>query len=123
MRPCTRCRRALPTEQFHRNAAKRDGREGTCRDCAAERKLLRRYGLSRLERQRLMDEQGRVCAICGADESAALLVVDHDHRASAGQPVVRGLLCATCNSGIGLLREDPRVLIRAAEYVQSHLAA
>lgn len=123
MRPCTRCRRDLPVEQFHRNLNRRDGREGTCRDCAADRKLLRRYGLSRDEHQRLMDEQGRVCAICGVDESAALLVVDHDHNAGPGRPLVRGLLCSTCNSGIGLLREDPRVLTRAAEYVQSHLAA
>jgi hypothetical protein len=42
--------------------------------------------------------------------------IDHDH--VTGQ--VRGLLCGSCNSGIGLLRDDPGVIKAAARYVAKH---
>lgn len=59
--------------------------------------------------------QGGACAICGypASELRRRLSIDHDHR--TGQ--VRGLLCTTCNLGLGAFRDDPAVLAKAIEYL------
>jgi hypothetical protein len=42
-----------------------------------------------------------------------LLAVDHDHK--TGAP--RGLLCHTCNAGIGHLHDDPELILKAYYYV------
>lgn len=55
------------------------------------------------------EQEGR-CLIC--DEWQPVLDVDHCHEAN----VIRGLLCGHCNRGIGLFRENPERLRRAAEY-------
>ncbi len=56
------------------------------------------------------------CALCHRDLSALptkLVHVDHDHATG----LVRGILCSNCNSGLGLLDDDPKLLARAIEYV------
>lgn len=65
------------------------------------------------------------CAICGYTEEVKSsrgrlrrLVIDHDHETG----MVRDLLCSRCNSALGLFRDDPRVLIAAAQYVTKHRA-
>jgi hypothetical protein len=45
--------------------------------------------------------------------SAVSVHVDHDH----GTGEIRGLLCVPCNNTLGLFREDPDLLKRAARYV------
>ena len=57
---------------------------------------------------------GGGCAICGDPARAdSSLHVDHDH----GSGEIRGLLCMRGNNGIGLLKENPRLLRRAATYL------
>lgn len=65
----------------------------------------------------LLSQDGK-CAICGTETSAGKgrFSVDHDH----GTGKIRGLLCNNCNAGIGLLKDDPRVLRYAANYLESH---
>lgn len=62
---------------------------------------------------RLFFIQCGACAICGDEAKDKPLVVDHDH--ATGE--VRGLLCGTCNSAIGLLKDDPEVIVKAALYL------
>lgn len=74
--------------------------------------LRKRYGLSEVEYLALKARQKDLCAICfNALTNEAL--VDHNHNTG----VVRGLLCRSCNFGIGLFCEDPQRLRRAAVYV------
>lgn len=78
-----------------------------------------RYGLSEDEYRAMLDRQGGGCALCGADGKVAhkeVLAVDHCHRTGK----VRGLLCDSCNRGIGLLADDPEFLRVAATYLETH---
>lgn len=51
------------------------------------------------------------CAICGLPEKA----IDHNH--ATGE--VRGLLCGSCNTGLGFFRDSPKLLRKAAEYLKT----
>ncbi len=80
--------------------------------------LRRVYGLSLDAFQQLSARQNHRCAICdrkpaGTNNRTRCLYVDHDH--ATGQ--VRGLLCESCNSGLGSFRDDPDLLNRAREYL------
>jgi hypothetical protein len=63
-----------------------------------------------------VNQEGR-CAICHKhhNDCPLGLQVDHDHKTKR----VRGLLCQSCNTGIGHLREDVELLSRAIEYLQN----
>jgi Recombination endonuclease VII len=74
--------------------------------------LKRNYGITLEEFNRMSAEQESRCAICGSVPWR--LVVDHCHVSG----VVRKLLCDTCNSAIGLLRENPNLMRMAANYVE-----
>jgi hypothetical protein len=75
--------------------------------------LKAKYGLTLEEYETMRVEQDGKCAIC---ESGTLqLVVDHCHKTGR----VRGLLCVSCNASLGLLRDDPEVILRAAQYLNA----
>jgi len=78
-----------------------------------EHHLTNAYGITLEDYDALLATQGGVCVIChnGTDEP---LHVDHDH--TTGK--VRGLLCSNCNTGIGLLKDDPVRLRAAADYLE-----
>ena len=87
----------------------------------AEEKWRARFGISAVDYKRLMAAQGGCCAICGSRNSISdgrggsrRLAVDHCH--ATGR--IRGLLCHSCNAAIGLMRDDPDRIARAAEYVR-----
>ncbi|MEV0759524.1 endonuclease domain-containing protein [Nocardia sp. NPDC050435] len=111
---CTRCRELKAASEFHRNATKAGGLERQCRSCAADRKLLRRYGISRSDYNSLVSAQGGRCRICIQPPAKGPLVVDHSHR----EPMrVRALLCGNCNTALGLFGDNSVVMARAAEYI------
>lgn len=80
-------------------------------------RLRRTYGITIVDYGRMFVEQRGRCAICSRVQEERPLVVDHDHATG----MVRGLLCANCNSGIGLLQERPDVLTSAIEYLRRQL--
>ena len=75
--------------------------------------LRRKYGVTQNIFEALVAAQLGHCAICGASEGMALHV-DHDHRTKK----VRGLLCGKCNKAIGLLNDDPELLVAAKLYLE-----
>jgi hypothetical protein len=76
---------------------------------------LKRYGLTVVEYNRLLEEQQYVCAICKMPNNTnKSLSVDHNHK--NGQ--IRGLLCNHCNRALGLLRDNVDVLQSAVIYLQ-----
>ena len=83
------------------------------------KRVVSRYGLTIQEYNKLLEKQGYACAICGVphyDENGKRLYIDHNH--AKGLNAVRGLLCSSCNFGLGLFKDSPEVLRAAAEYLE-----
>lgn len=94
---------------------------------AADRRAptAKRQGLTRLEVDALLAEQGGRCAL-GGEPLTADFVVDHDHLLASQHGHsprvgcvldVRGLLCRAHNGALGVFHDDPDELRRAAVYV------
>ena len=71
-----------------------------------------KYGITEDDYSDLFKLQKGMCAICGKT-SKRKLVVDHDHKSMA----IRGLLCNSCNVGIGFLKDDPEITNKATAYL------
>lgn len=134
MKRCTACEVVKdPSEFYARKSGPRAGElRAQCKRCTIERtaaahranpqrviewqknnpervKAHRRkykYGITQEEYDELIQE----CAICGATKN---LVVDHNH--VTGE--VRGLLCNNHNVGLGMFNDDPKLLLRAVDYL------
>jgi hypothetical protein len=81
---------------------------------ARRRENLRRFGLGVEDYDAMLMHQDGGCAICRRPpDPSRRLAVDHCH--ATGR--VRGLLCGTCNTALGQMRDDPELLRRAIEYL------
>lgn len=79
------------------------------------------YGITLDQYEQMLSDQHGVCAICRQAETAKhhngvvkKLSVDHCHDTGA----VRGLLCHSCNTGIGSFGHDGLLLKSATEYLE-----
>jgi hypothetical protein len=81
-------------------------------------RLQRLYGLDYETFAQLTEAQSGVCAVCQSPPPSATapLFVDHDHVTGD----VRGLLCRTCNTGIGMLGDSIDGLRAALAYLEQH---
>jgi hypothetical protein len=78
--------------------------------------LWQNYKMTPEEYDEILGWQKGVCCICGGtNPSGKRLAVDHDH--VTGQR--RNLLCASCNKGLGLFKDDPELLENAMLYMQA----
>lgn len=91
------------------------------------------YGITREQYDEMHRQQGGVCACCGQPErtlnrrgEVRALAVDHDHSCCPGKRscgrCVRGLLCHSCNIGLGVLGDSPEMLMKAVAYLIAHEA-
>lgn len=82
----------------------------------------KKFGLSPEAFEQMKAAQHNLCAICGHPEESYRngvlkeLAVDHDWKTGA----IRALLCSRCNTGIGLFREDARLIEAALSYLNAH---
>lgn len=77
-------------------------------------KRAARYGLDE-ENFRALLEGSPCCQICQApfDDPSVRKCIDHDHATGA----VRGILCNSCNGGLGLFRDSITRLLAAVKYL------
>lgn len=85
-------------------------------------RLKHRFQISPDEYERLLTEQGGVCVGCLSDPAhVGSLVVDHDWSCCPGErscgKCIRGLLCRKCNSALGMVRDDTKVLRQMIRYL------
>lgn len=100
--------KAISKQQDLRRVA--DGR-------SLEKHLRLKYGMTIAQRDEMFEAQGSCCAICRTDKPPGKNSwhIDHDHDTGA----VRGILCGNCNTGIGMLADDPDRILAAAQYLLS----
>lgn len=134
--------------KFGKNESRHDGLQVYCRPCQngirSERwqtlpqeerasqqrnwnqhEKYHRYNITTEKYQAMFDAQGGVCAICKRppNEVGWLgLAIDHDHSCCSGKrscgKCVRGLLCHSCNVGLGYFQDSVTVLEFAIEYLK-----
>ena len=131
---CRKCLLEQPEEEFYVIRAT-GGRRTQCRTCVKagvvqwqrdnkprvrekwlRSKLKTRYGITVQEREEMLRTHGGVCWICGSEPHPVQgLAVDHCH--ATGR--VRGMLCHSCNKALGFFKDDPALLRRAADYLNT----
>ena len=128
---CSKCRVEQPLQNFSRYARSADGLHSQCKECAraasaeweaknpekVRAKNRRcRYGISPEDVLALRQTQDGKCPGCQRDLTTVRECVDHDH--ATGK--VRGLLCARCNTNLGMANDDPATLRRLVNYLELH---
>lgn len=131
MKTCTRCKEDKPFEAFPKDSWQKDNLGIYCKPCRnthyqtgknappekrREYNYKANYGITIADYDRMFEEQGGCCAICGTTDTGkhGRLYVDHCHDTSE----VRGLLCQNCNVGLGHFKDNTLFLARAIEYLQ-----
>ena len=82
---------------------------------SGQRNIESKYKISQDTYNKMLEQQGDRCAICGTPTSylQRSLAVDHNHKTG----LVRGLLCSACNGMLGLAKDDRWILLRGIEYL------
>lgn len=116
---CFRCNTIKPLSAFKESKRVNTGFVNVCRECLKYQdkfyKLKKAYGIDLDKFQTLLKEQGNTCAICmGNFKDSKDMCVDHNHTTLQ----VRGILCNSCNRGIGLLQDSPINLLRSYKYLK-----
>jgi hypothetical protein len=82
-----------------------------------QRARARFHGIELEDFERILAEQGQCCGLCGKNlRDRRDRQIDHCH--TTGR--VRGVLCFTCNKGLGMLGDNESGLLRAVDYLRGH---
>ena len=119
--------RAVYQKKYKENHKEELSRKGKVyRDEDPERiKAQRRWSNYRITPEQfnaLLVKQDGKCAICSMifkqdGKKNEVAVVDHCHTTDK----IRGLLCLTCNNGIGLLKDNPTTIRNAVVYIERNI--
>lgn len=138
---CVRCNVVLTDENHYKELTKRI-KFYKCKKCvlettkltgdperkkkyAREYKLIKTYGITLTEYDKILASQDGKCWICKREPTGASLAVDHEHAKGEKKRSpreirerVRGLLCWICNSAIAKFHDNPELLRNAADYLE-----
>ena len=109
-------RKYTGTVEERRKQATKAWRDGN-KDKVLNKRYKERYGITLNEYEEMLSKQDGKCAVCLVDGKATKqkkLVVDHNH--STGS--IRGLLCHSCNCGLGLFKDREELLNKAINYLR-----
>lgn len=137
---CTKCKVSKKVTDFYKDTRRKNGITSWCRECwkiqeairreklgpkgRKNRKLKNLYGINIEQYQDMLKEQNNLCAVCNNKESMVnnksnkvqKLCVDHNH--TTGK--VRGLLCTACNKGLGMLKDNPDIVLSGYNYLMKY---
>lgn len=134
---CSYCGETKRVQDFYKRASQ-------CKSCIGKISRANRigsYGITEEYFRFLLEKQDNRCGICQqtfVDESK--ITIDHDHTCCDSIPIVvkgkkrsgnirknacgkcvRGLLCTSCNVGLGMLQDDPNRLLSALLYLREYI--
>jgi len=137
---CTKCKVSKKLNEFYKDTRRKNGVTSWCRECwkfqeavrreklgakgRKNRKLQTLYGINIQQYQDMLNEQHNLCAVCDNKESIMnqksnkiqKLSVDHNH--TTGK--IRGLLCTACNKGLGMLKDNPDIVLKGYHYLMKY---
>lgn len=141
MKQCIKCNENKDLRQFYTHKGMTDGRLNKCIACSKKeskanykacdktkrnanknayqaRNSEKRYGWNMKHKYGITIEQfkaqeAKQKGLCGVCSMPGELVIDHCHKTGK----FRGLLHRSCNSALGLLQDNPEVILAAASYV------
>lgn len=120
---CVKCNILKPKKAFSFRYICADGTPtyySICKECKLKEQRTfywrkRNIDIDYAQYEQMLQEQNYCCAICGKDNKKEMLSVDHNHKIGK----VRGLLCKSCNLGLGYFQENQDFLIKATEYIKT----
>ena len=121
MRKCKWCEKDFEPRRRDQVFCRRKCKDYHCRwkgDSEQSGKWKQRGGRLRIthsEYQKLFDAQNGKCAICHKPKGKIAFMVDHNHNTGK----IRGLLCWTCNRGLGFFHDNADKLLAAAGYLKN----
>jgi len=94
----------------------REANKATAKDRKRKEHLQERYGLT-IEECNLMLNKNSKCPICDKEFNSNVAkdrpCIDHCHQTGK----IRGIICGTCNSGIGFFNDKPEIMLKAVEWL------
>jgi len=101
----------------------RTGKRYTRSRCKACEHLQQRYGITSVDRNKMLEEQNYKCLCCGDDlklnAGAGQKNTSHiDHCHKTGR--VRAVLCGRCNQMLGHVNEDVEILNGMIKYIEEY---
>lgn len=110
---CSRCRLTKSVNDFHKSVITTTGYAGYCKPCTRINQITVKYNVKWDEAVIFM--RTTHCEICRKEFlSNSKKHIDHCHVSGK----VRGVLCDTCNLGIGCFQDNVESLQNAIEYLK-----
>jgi len=75
---------------------------------------LRKYRITYNDYIKALKKQNNKCGICKQEFKEDNFYFDHNHKTKK----FRGLLCSNCNLGIGLLKDNKKIINNAVKYLK-----
>lgn len=129
---CNVCQGVKPLAGFVKRKTEKNGYRKVCKTCHSikqeeykrkdpdrirDQKLRYTLGISLAQKRIIMKKQSNCCDICKVDlDTVKFTPVDHDHKTGK----IRGVLCGSCNVGLGHFRDSLLNLFFAAWYLIKH---
>lgn len=132
---CPKCEKTLSRTEFYKDAARKEGITAYCKSCKTRvnqnwrdenpekykksqlrQRRKREYGLSDEDMEIKLESQNYKCVIC-SEKIDWNCHVDHDHVSGN----VRGLLCPSCNLGLGMFKDNLDSLNNAILYLRNYM--
>ena len=131
MKNCPNCKESKPVDEYWKG-------QSSCISCTKEKQKNRwasrtpkkrleqhlkyKYNVTVVELKETLKEQDDKCAICKSELPDLLIYEDRrrgyaiDHNHDTGK--FRGILCLTCNTLLGMAKDDKDVLLAAVDYLE-----
>ena len=117
---CNECYKKQEREKYHKldeNEKKQRRQNNSCNNFEYRQsyRLKTHFGLTTEEFSAMIEKQNNKCKIC----ECYMVPPQVDHNHTTGK--VRALLCRSCNTSLGLLKEDSKILYNMISYINDYL--
>lgn len=126
LRRCSMCNIVKKYSEYHGDKKSWTKIKSNCIECCRRTRKKNefrvKYGITLEIYQKMLESQDFSCAICKTKlEDRKDIRIDHDHNCCKGEfscgKCIRGLLCNSCNCGLGYFKDNKILLKNAISYL------